>query len=287
VNSIASWIDRSGGTSRPASDAGRSVQMALSPDERRVAFQSGTPGTRGSDIWQLDLGTQVLSRVTSENSSVDPALWSLSGRDVIFANSEGRSIARKPVGGGETTVIWKADETVYPAQELKDGSILFHNQRGRSVSLLRPGSKHAEPLFESDYTKDGFHVSADERWISYSADETGRWEVYVTAFPSFKQRLQVSKNGGVQGMWRKDGKELFYLGLDGSMWAIQVRAGAEGLEASAPQMLFKTRITVRPTSDQFAVTGDGKRFLVLEPAVSEVTPWTVVVNWPATLQRPR
>jgi hypothetical protein len=49
-----------------AAEPGRYVQMALSPDERRLALQIDDSAKRGSDIWQLDLSTRVLSRVTAE-----------------------------------------------------------------------------------------------------------------------------------------------------------------------------------------------------------------------------
>ncbi|HUS05420.1 MAG TPA: protein kinase [Bryobacteraceae bacterium] len=280
------WTDRSGRVLGPAADARPYVQMALSPDERRVAFQIFGPIRNAADIWQLDLSTRIVSRVTSETGSVDPALWSASGRDVLFAATDRNALNRKPVGGGETSILWKADQFVFPAQELKDGSIIFHNPSGYSVWLLPSGAAAgAVPrlLHQTDYAKDSFHVSPDERWISYSANETGRWEVYVAAFPSFKERIQVSNNGGAQGLWRKDGKELFYLALDGSVQAVEMRPGAQGMEAGAPKMLFRTKIPVRPTSDQFAVTGDGRRFLLLEAADPDVKPWKVVLNWPATL----
>jgi hypothetical protein len=215
-------------------------------------------------------------------------LWSTSGREVLFSINDHPGLNRKAVGGGDTATLWKADETVYPAQELKDGSILFHNYQGHSVWLLHPGTgANPQSLFDTEYRKDSFHLSADERWISYSANETGLWDVYVAEFPSFKERIQVSNNGGAEGLWRRDAKELFYLGLDGSMNSVRVKAGAQRIEASPPEKLFGSRIRVRPTSDQYAVTGDGKRFLLLEPAAVGETPWKVILNCPATLSQAR
>ena len=102
----------------------------------------------------------------------------------------------------------------------------------------------------------------------------------MATFPGFTERRQVSSNGGVQGYWRKDGKELFYLALDGAMMLAPINLG-QRLETGAPQVLFQTRIPVTPTRDQFAVTGDGQRFLVIESLETDTKPFTVVLNWPA------
>jgi len=61
---------------------------------------------------------------------------------------------------------------------------------------------------ETPFEKDAPHVSPDGRWIAYNSNESGRWEVFVAAFPGFTDKRQVSNGGGVQPVWRKDGKEL-------------------------------------------------------------------------------
>jgi len=132
--------------------------------------------------------------------------------------------------------------------------------------------------------KDEPRVSPDGRWVAYNTDESGRQEVYISAFPSFTERRQVSNNGGVQGYWRKDGRELFYLSRDGNIVSVPIKPGP-ALEAGLPKVLYPTRIPVSATADQYAVTSDGQRFLVLESIESEAIPFTVVLNWPASVKR--
>ncbi|MBL8216339.1 MAG: hypothetical protein JNK87_36815 [Bryobacterales bacterium] len=64
--------------------------------------------------------------------------------------------------------------------------------------------------------------------------------------------------------------------------SVPVNAGA-ALETGAPKPLFKTRIPIGPTADQYAVLANGQRFLVIEPPESEAKPYIVVVNWAAGL----
>jgi hypothetical protein len=86
--------------------------------------------------------------------------------------------------------------------------------------------------------------------------------------------------GGVEARWRNDGKELFYLSLDGKVMSVDIKATNE-LEAGAPKMLFQAPML----QGQYCVTGDGKRFLIAEPVEGSSKPLTVVQNWTAGLKK--
>lgn len=106
----------------------------------------------------------------------------------------------------------------------------------------------------------------------------------MAAFPSFTEKRQVSNGGGVQALWRQDGKELFYLTLEGKLMVVDLKIGA-AIETGPPKLLFQTPIRVSPTTDQYCVTGDGKRFLLSEPVEEGEKPMTVVLNWAAGLKK--
>jgi hypothetical protein len=44
-------------------------------------------------------------------------------------------------------------------------------------------------------------------------------------------------------------------------------------------------VRVQPPINQYAVTGDGRRFLVLESVEHSSSPMTLVINWTAGLGR--
>ena len=113
------------------------------------------------------------------------------------------------------------------------------------------------------YVEDELHLSQDGRWVAFNSDESGRWEVYVASFPGFTSKQQLSGEGGVQPQWRADGRELFYLALDGTMMSVGVEPGRE-LVARTPSPLFPTRVSPSANLPQYAVTPDGKRFLALD-----------------------
>jgi len=149
-----------------------------------------------------------------------------------------------------------------------------------SIATIRQSK--TGPVAQNEFAKNLPKVSSDGRWVAYYSEESGQSEIYVAAFPTFKERRQVSNGGGCQPLWRKDGKELFYFALDGKMMSIDVRRGTK-LETSTPKVLFQVpfRVTARGRS-QYCVTGDGQRFIFGEPLDTGKS-FNVVLNWIAGL----
>ena len=129
--------------------------------------------------------------------------------------------------------------------------------------------------------------SYDGKRLAYDSNESGTWQVYIDAFPAGAQKRQISTTGagGAQPHWRKDGRELYYLALDGKMMAVDI-SGDSKLEPGIARPLFDTELNVDPVNDQYSVTPDGRRFLILKP-LSEAasTPITVVLNWTSLLKK--
>jgi hypothetical protein len=144
------------------------------------------------------------------------------------------------------------------------------------------------PYLRTEFNEHQGRLSPDGRWMAYVSDESGRWEVYVGAFPTRGPgAVQISTGGGFQPQWRHDGKELFYLAPDQMLMSVAASAEA-GFTAGAPRGLFKTRTEDRGArlsyDRDYLPAGDGRRFLinaVQEPAPSAIT---VVLNWSAGIK---
>ena len=96
---------------------------------------------------------------------------------------------------------------------------------GKAVyAMPLSGDRTPRLLADTPYIEDEVHVSPDGRWVAFQADESGRWEIYVAAFPTFTSKRQISSGGGLQPQWRGDGRELFYLSPDGSLMSVRVDA---------------------------------------------------------------
>jgi Tol biopolymer transport system component len=114
--------------------------------------------------------------------------------------------------------------------------------------------------------------------------ESGRNEVYITSFPVVGSKWQVSTNGGREPRWRADGKELFYFNPDNVLTAVEVRATSSGLELGATRPLFAV-YPGRGLRGAFAVSPDGKHFLVNTITDENLPPLMLVTNWAAELKK--
>ena len=150
-------------------------------------------------------------------------------------------------------------------------------------------------VLQSQFLEQQPQLSPDGRWLAYASNESGRFEVYVQAFsidsskPS-SDRFTISNAGGADPRWRGDGKELFYLSADGKLMSVEIQtADGSRFAAAPPRPLFEIpplASQLRAASFRYAVTADGKRFLVLmEPKDTPQSPLTVVVNWQAAIPK--
>ena len=105
----------------------------------------------------------------------------------------------------------------------------------------------------------------------------------VAAFPSMDQKRQISTSGGTYPVWRKDGRELYFVTPDSTLMAADIRTD-HGIEVSFPKPLFKLNITIN--TDQYDASPDGSRFLVSDLLTDDPRrEVTVVLNWPSELKK--
>ncbi len=281
------WYGRDGKRLGALGDPGFYRQIALSPDETRLTVERYDAKTSTWDIWLLETRSAIFSRLTFSPADDSDPVWSPDGRQIAFnSNRKGQlDLYRKEIGSGQEELLLENAERKVPEAWLKDNSILYTNFQGKTIYRLPlQGDRKPEILLQTEFPKDEPHVSLDERWVAYGSLESGRWEVYVASFPRFTDRRQVSSSGGGQALWRKDGRELYYFSLDGKMMAVDVKVGAT-LETGLPRVLFETRLRPSPLMDQYAVTGDGAKFLVAEPVEEAAKPMTILLNWTAHLSK--
>ncbi len=78
--------------------------------------------------------------------------------------------------------------------------------------------------------------SPDGRWMAYSSDESGTFQVYVRAFPDKGGKWQISNSGGGYPMWSRNGHELFFETLDNHIMVAAYTVKGDSFVADKPRM---------------------------------------------------
>jgi Tol biopolymer transport system component len=258
----------------------------FSPDDTRLAVARRESTVPARDIWVFDLARGNRLRLTLDAGDDNAPRWSADGRWVMFSSNRlGVRDIYKRLASGEG-----ADELVFESETHKsvnawslDGRFVVYDTGGpgsTSDLYVLPLSGDRRPLvLDSQY---GFQqqadISPDGRLIAYASSESGQFEVIVDSFPENGGRRQISTHGGREPVWRRDGRELFFLS-DDTVMAVDAHTSAVGFEWSVPRTLF-TIPGLQRVPRGFTVSADGQRFI----AVVATTPagpqrFTTLLNW--------
>jgi len=265
--------------------------LELSRDDERLAVGRIDSQTGKSDIWLVELSRGIASRLTSDPSDERFPIWSPDGHQILFSSDRrGKpDLYLRTLDSGEEELIVDSPGRNFPRHWTPDGQFILYGSFIRDSPdlwmLPLVGEGKPKPILETPFSQWSARVSPDGRWLAYNSNESGRVEAYIQPFQTPGEKLRLSVNGSGPVSWRGDGKELFYLALDGTMMAVPIQA-SDAMEPGIPQSLFQTGIATATVLRQFAVTEDGQRFLLLAPLPAEsATAITVILNWTASLKR--
>jgi Tol biopolymer transport system component len=276
------WFDRAGHQVAPIGERGDYGHVELSPDGKRAALSLPDPATGSRDVWILDLTRGVRTRLTFDAADDDSAVWSPDGARLVFRSrrkGRGDLFERTSDGTGTDTEVFADDHNKAPLSWSPNGRfILFASDEsgGRLWVLPLSGGRKAVPFHETPFREAEGQFSPDSDWIAYVSNESGRDEVYVAPFPGPGAKFQISMAGGSQPLWRRDGKEVFYVAPTNKLMAVAVNVRGARVEASTAQPL----LDVSPASSgmAYAVSADGQRFLVNTADVPSAPTIAVVVS---------
>jgi len=291
------WFDRSGKRLETVGEPADYSNPAISPDQKMVAVGKQDPETGKRDIWVIDLLRGTSSRLTFDPADDLSPTWSPDGARIAFSSDRSghREIYVKATSGvGEDQVLVESADEESIEDWSADGQYLVWGSDPTGYEWLFSFRDHKTlPLLQAKYAQDQCRFFPDTnqppRWIAYSSLETGTRQVYVRRFTGTLSgsggKWQISTDGGSEPMWRRDGKELFYLNAN-KLMAVEVNGDGESFRFGIPKQLFETRLTPELRRNRYAVTSDGKRFL-MNALVEEQerASFRVVLNWPGLLKR--
>ena len=279
------WLDRAGRETGSVDSPGGFESVSLSFDSRRFLVTKVNPRTGTHGVWVGDVSRSVLTKLDLGDDEYSRPVWSPDGTRLglgvgsirhpsvlsLLSLRAGRSPEPiLPSGPIQSAQAWSPDGRflLYAIGSGAQAGLWVANAEGeRKPRLLLTGV--FDPVPHAQFSPDG-------RWIAFCLAESGRSEVFVTAFPEPGERVRISASGGSRPRWRRDGREIFYVSRDNEMIATPIRLASE-VQVGTPRRLFR----IDPAGWQdYDVTGDGERFLaVVSVPVPDADAIMVTVNW--------
>ena len=289
------WVDRNGKAASLSERRAAYRAPRISPDGARVAVAMQTPDGN-EDIWVVDVERGTHTRLTSDPTLETLPLWTPDGTRIVFSSGRaggGAALYWMPAdGSGAAEELTKATTNQGATSWLRDSTTLaFYDVGGtRDIFTVKPGESPVR-FSETAPEERGPAFSPDGQWLAYSSNETGRSEIYITAYPGPGGRIAISTGGGRSPRWSSSGREMFYRN-GRQMMVVTLNLGPT-IRVGTPRVLFDGDFIQeldQTSAHNYDVSRDSQRFLMVAPAArepgAEARPRVVVVeNWFEELKR--
>jgi serine/threonine protein kinase/Tol biopolymer transport system component len=283
------WVDTTGKQIGKAGPTNAAFPR-LSPNGKMLAYMSVG---NINDIWLIDLTRDVQTRFTIGPAANQLPVWSPDGSRIAYhsAGKDGSHslFVKDASGAGAAQFLLKSNSALNPTDWSRDGRYLLYQTQqesnGKASIWVLPlfGDRNPFAYLQTQFNARFPVFSPDGHWVAYRSDESGRDEVYLSTFPAGGGKWQVSQGGGRWARFSRDGRELYYVGLDGEMMEASVTERGPTVEVGTPHQLFQ--LNGIELSPYFDVTPDGKRFLLVEGDWVVSQQLTLVTNWTAGLRK--
>jgi Tol biopolymer transport system component len=253
----------------------------LSPEGQRLAVRVNR------DIWVYGIADRTLNRLTFETGLHNYPIWTPDGRRVAFASNRAGpfNLYWKPAdGSGPEERLTTSPNPQFPRSWSPDGKWLTFDEsqpaNGTDIRVLPMfGDRKPRPLLQTPFDESGATFSPNGRWVAYTSNQSGRFEIYVQAFPEGGAKWQISSDGGAEPVWARNGRELFFRSGD-KMLVVDVITDSS-FHAGTPRVLFKGRYESYSLTTSYDVAADGRRFLMVKGGEPAAAPsrFNVVLHW--------
>ncbi len=269
------WVERDG-VEREIDPGwtGRMFYPALSPDGTRLAVSIDDQND-ARHIWIKTLDRGPLQRLTFEGGDNQPSAWTPDGRFVTFRSrsrlGEQWGIWQKRAdGSAPATLVLREEEDAQGVTWSGDGRWLVFTTRDAGgdwdVHAIHPDlDSLPTPLMTTEFNERSPALSPDGRWLTYASDGSGQYEVYIRPFPNADDAMwQISTAGGIEPLWARNGRELFY--VNGNRELVVVEVQTEPTFAPGPEhVLFSVAgYQLSGQNHSYTVSHDDQRFVMLK-----------------------
>lgn len=164
--------------------------LRLTSDNRRFTEVCLSEQGSNNEIWVSDVMCGNARRFTYYLGYDTFPVWSPDGSRLVWASNRSGSFKlyeKAADGTGQDTLLFESGYPVFPNDWSRDGRYLTYRQIDPQTKydvwvLPLLGERKPFPILRMDANETTAVLSPDGRWLAYSSDETGRYEVYVQIF---------------------------------------------------------------------------------------------------------
>ncbi len=289
LNPSIYWMDAAGKFTPLRETPGSYNHPAISPDGKRLALD--ILGGNRRDIWVYEWERDMLTRLTFSGDQNYSPVWTPDGQRIVYASADQGAVPNlwwiRADGAGDAQRLTERKNPQYPWSWRPDGKTLafFQQNPGTGFDIMtlfvegdeKSGWKTGQPaVFVATPSLEVYpSFSPDGRWIAYTSDESGLFEVYVRPFPGPGGRWEISTGGGRIPVWSRNGRELFYRTSDQRIMVVSYTSSGDSFHADKPRLWSPGQFTDSATNFNdinFSLHPDGKRFAVLKAPGTEAAP---------------
>ena len=271
---VVASVDRAGRSMPLAATPGRYNWARVSPDGHRAAFTNVESGS--TSLWVVNLRDKTTRRVAGVSAEQSGLTWWLDGRRLLVGGRTGMSwidversdAPRRLTTSATIQVPWSlapgGRRLAYYELNSRTGFDLWTAPVLASDTGLTLGDP--EPFVRTQAFEVYPTFSPDGRWIAYSSNESGRYEIYVRSFPDRGAVVRVSKQGGRIPAWSPAGSELLFQTDGQRVMVAAYHVDAGKFVAEAPRQWMPQALSDAGVLPSFDVMPDGERIVALLPA---------------------
>lgn len=280
------WTSRDGTTIGRASEPVDAWDLRIAPDGRRIAVTEVDPQLRTLDVFIRSGAQPVGSRLSLSTDADESGVWAPDGLRIAWV-SRRRSVMIRGAGAvlPEQTIA-TFDSPIQVWDWSRDGRSLLigrTNAQTRDDLWIQPPREgaSAQPYVTTAFNQAYGAISPDGRWAAYASDESGKFDIYVDAFPKPGSRVRVTTAGGTEPRWGRTGSELYFR-RGSEIHLASLRLAGNTLEVSGLDRLFDAGAPVR----SYDVSPDGRFLLNLPAQMNTSSAITLIHHWHSAFAEP-
>ncbi len=275
-------------------------QARFSPDGKRIAYDQITGDYR--DIWIYDLERHMNTRLTSGDSTYVAPVWSPDGKRIAYQGSHKHSsdiAVRNSDGSGEPEIIFQhtaKDPLGYwprswnPTEDCLFVTAAERPNGVRKIGVLcLNGDRKIRFLADSKNSSRSYPmISPDGKWLAYSSNEAGGYQIFVEPYPGTGANVRVSAVSAAFAFWSRDSRELFFRSSDVSdVVAASLTFTGNNIKVEKLSKLFMSPPRLPGVAVPIHGSPDGQLFVVNVPMLPFVPTDTydIITNWDLLIKK--